>query len=327
MGGSETDGLRLEITTRPHARLVGEFYHEYARAFVLPDERESLAGFRVCLGLNGERGEALRKRFGSSVEHIGVLRDASGTIAAGMNFICFPMPALGPGLAQVMTVHSIYVFVTSDWRRRGLLRRIYATMEGVARSAGAAHGLAKDAALVFIGEQNDPFRMTPAAFARDTGASGLDQFDRLAIWGRLGARVLTYPYVQPALSARSAPDTTLFLRVLFRDEGGAGEAPRPLDARILREHLRRFFAITVLKGRADPDKLPEVAAQEKLLDGLIATGRPVLAHRMPGAATLRTWKARAAKVLRERPGEDEQTIGALLGIPSVPESLTAAVRA
>lgn len=306
-----TGDVRMEVTARPYARLVAEFYSEYARAFVLPNERESLAGFRKCLSLNGLPGEKLHRRFGPSREYIGVLRAASGEIAAGMNFICFPMPAFG----DLMTIHSIYVFIVPAWRGHGLLRRIYRGMEQVARDFGAGHGLSPHAALIFIGEQNDPFRMTLDAFRQDTGLTGLNQFDRLAIWGRLGARVLAFPYVQPALSSHTAPDETLLLRVLYPTE--TASASDFFDPRVLREHLRRFIGITVLKGRCDPDTLPEVAAQMGILEDAIAAARPILAYPMAAEPVLTQWKARVSAILGDPMCGGSTTIGSRLEIASV----------
>jgi hypothetical protein len=80
----------------------------------------------------------------------------------------------------------------------------------VVRGYAAEHGLATDSALIFFGEQNDPFRMTLSAFQRDTSAIGLNQFDRIAIWRELGARVLAFRCIPTALSTRSNPDPTLF---------------------------------------------------------------------------------------------------------------------
>ena len=325
MQKSDIRQFNVEITTQPYARLVRTFYDEYTHAFVLPDERESLSGFRICLSLNGQKGDVLHKDFGPSREYVGVLRGPEGEVAAGMNFICFPMPALG----DVATVHSMYVFVTRAWRGRGLLRHVYQAMEHVARGYGAEHGIGTDTPLIFFGEQNDPFRMTLDAFKRDTRASGLDQFDRIAIWRRLGARALIFPYVQPALSAGGAADPTLFLRVLFRDEVGQADPPsvRHLDPRILREHLRRFFGITVLKGRCEPGSLAEIAAQESLLARAIAAGDPIITVRLPADEVLDEWKANIAKLSRQTDRGETVQVGTLLGISSVPETLVGRVGA
>jgi GNAT superfamily N-acetyltransferase len=313
------DGFELDVTTRHDARLIEEFYQHYATAFVLPDERESLPGFRRCLALNHAAGDTLHARYGPSREFIAVMRDRRGQVVAGLNFICFPMPEF----ADTLSVHSIYVFVVPAWRGRGLLRRIYQRMDRLGRAYGVEHGLTPGAALVFIGEQNDPFRMTLDAFRTDTEATGLNQFDRMARWGRLGARVLDFNYVQPALSDESAPDRTLFLRALFRDEERAGERPpvRELDPGVLREHLSRFFAITVLKGEREPDRQPEILTQMAVLDEAAATGRSILARAMPRPEILDLWKGQSADLLRGSGHPGDTVIGPLLGIASTPEAL------
>src|SRR3546814_13890093 len=69
----------------------------------------------------------------------------------------------------------------------------------------------------------------------------MDQYDRLAIWGRRGARVVDFPYVQPPLSAENAPNNELILSVIGRSEEN-------LPAALLRSHLNGFFGISLAKG-------------------------------------------------------------------------------
>jgi GNAT superfamily N-acetyltransferase len=287
---------------------------------VLPAERESRAGFRACLSLNGAPGEALHARLGPSREHIALLRDAGGTIAAGMNFICFPMDAAG----GTMTVHTTYVFVAPAWRGRGLLRRVYRTIEDVARDYGRQCGMPDDMTVLFVGEQKDPFRMTLGAFRAADNAYGLDAFDRLAMWGQLGARVLLFRYIQPPLMASGTPDATLFLRVLFREELGSAApdpAVRGIDPRVLKEHLRRFFGISVAKGSYDPDHLPEVRGQMEDLDACAAGNRTVSALMMPDVPRMTEWKRTARTALAANPRLSGATLGALLGIASVQDAI------
>ncbi|MFC5345274.1 hypothetical protein ACETK8_04240 [Brevundimonas staleyi] len=112
--------------------------------------------------------------------------------------------------------------------------------------APAVLGLGPDAPApaIFI-EQNDPLRLTAEEYAADTEHSGLDQIDRLAIWARVGARVVDFPYVQPALSAGQQPDD----RLIYAAVDYPGEA---VDAALLHDHLQSFFGISVLKGAAEP---------------------------------------------------------------------------
>jgi hypothetical protein len=99
--------------------------------------------------------------------------------------------------------------------------------------------------------------MSPEAYAEDTAHAGIDQFDRLLVWARAGARVLDFPYVQPGLSADQPADDSLVLTEL-------DPASDRLDAGILAGHLQRFFAISVAKGAATGG-VREVEAQLSLL--------------------------------------------------------------
>jgi hypothetical protein len=84
--------------------------------------------------------------------------------------------------------------------------------------------------------------MSLADYQRDTAHSGLDQVERLHMWARLGALIVDFPYVQPALSAEQEADDTLLYSVL-------GARSDTLDACLLLAHLERFFSISVLKGQ------------------------------------------------------------------------------
>ena len=78
----------------------------------------------------------------------------------------------------------------------------------------------------------------------------------------MGATLLDWPYVQPALSAGQQDDRTLAYAVL---DAGADRLPAPL----VLWHLERFFAISVLKG-ADLPSSPSASQQVRALQRLAA---------------------------------------------------------
>jgi GNAT superfamily N-acetyltransferase len=228
--------LRLQVTDRGDGPVFERFFAGYDRAFVLPDEKESREGLSECLALNhGAAYAELVGRYGPFRELCLVAETADGAPVGGANFIA--MPADAPGMA---TANLNYIYIDPQSRGRGYLRRLVeAVKETAATLFEPTH--ARLHPLVFI-EQNDPFKMSAEDYARDTALTGLDQVDRLRIWARLGARVVDFPYVQPALSDDQAPDDSPIYAVLGAD------GPR-LDPAILQEHLSRFFGISVLKGQ------------------------------------------------------------------------------
>lgn len=118
--------------------------------------------------------------------------------------------------------------------------------------------------LMFI-ENNDPFRLSDEQYRLDTEMSGVDQFDRLAIWARAGALVVDHPYVQPPLSADQDADKTLVLSVI-------GSTALSLSACLLHDHLKSFFGVSVLKGLVDPTEDPETASQLATLSARCTKG-------------------------------------------------------
>lgn len=235
---STPSGLRILASVSAQSPVVQKFYEGYDRAFVLPNEREELAGFIECLELNdGAAFQRLARMYGPFREVVFVAFDAAtNDYVGGGNFIAYPLLRPQPSLALNLN----YVFVNPTARRQGYFAKI---VQSVVPTAQAFfHDAPPLPARVFI-EQNDPFKMTAEAYARDTEYTGLDQFTRLAMWQRLGAKIIDFDYVQPPLSAQQEPDTTLVYAVL-------GENADTLDACVLHDHLMRFFGISVIKGRS-----------------------------------------------------------------------------
>lgn len=250
------DGVRVTATADPQSPVLHRFFEGYDRAFILPDEREEFDGFVQCLALNATHRNAYHRRH---CEIAMTFEDAHGVLLGGANFLA----ATTAGKASIpATIALNYVYVEAAARGRGLLRHILADVRSTALTvldldpAGAAP-------VLFI-EQNDPLRLTPEAYAADSAHSGLDQVDRLTIWARIGARVVDFPYVQPALSADQSPDDGLIYAAI-------GYPHDTMPALLLRDHLQSFFGISVLKGEAEAPDGP--AARQ--LAALAARNDPV----------------------------------------------------
>jgi len=264
------NGQIIECTTEAASPLVAEFFAGYDAAFVLPNEKEDLPGFVACLALNsGAEYQRLSALYGPFREVVAIVRDpATGELAAGANFIVFP---LRTGGIELLSMNLNYVFVAAGHRRKGHFARLIASLPEIASgyftepSGDQAEGWPR--LHIFI-EQNDPLRMDPADYALDTAHSGIDQLQRIRLWAALGAHIIDFDYVQPGLSADQAPDHSLVYGVL-----GAGAAP--LDACLLREHLIRFFGISVLKGSTQPEDNDAAAPQLAALAGLCACDTPL----------------------------------------------------
>lgn len=253
-------GLKLSITVRPDSPVLTEFFAGYDKAFVLPDEKEDLDGFRACLALGqGSVRKALLARYGEHVEVVLVARDpATNDVIGGANFIAYPVAP------DIVAGNLNYVFVGHGARGQGYFRRLVSACEELMTQL---FDMPAARTLTFI-ELNDPFVLSDADYEADSQAAGVDQFDRVAIWSRLNARVLDFPYVQPPLSARQEADEGLIYAVL----GAARDAE--LDPAILGAHLERFFGVSVLKGQ-DPWTSPEARLQLEALGAMAIRGEGV----------------------------------------------------
>jgi len=255
------DGLLVQGTERPNSPILARFFEGYDRAFVLPNEREELEGFAACLALNPE----CRHRFGRVHRELVLVVNEreSGRLLGGANFLATGMGAR-PNHPPVAVALN-YVFVESAARGRGLARRILGAVAMLANRAVEQ----TDETLwpaIFI-EQNDPLKMSDADYAADTAHAGIDQIDRLQIWSRLGARLVDFPYVQPALSAEQRSDAGLAY--------AAVDFPAAhMDAAYLHDHLESFFGISVLKGK-DPAQDGVAEAQLACLRAMAQAGQTI----------------------------------------------------
>lgn len=234
-------GLRLSMTTAYRSETFARFYASYDRAFVLPDEKEDAEGFRAALDLNfGDGHRALTERFGPFWEIcLTAHDDRSGVFVGGANFLA--AHSVAPNGASIVTSNLNYIYTDVAARRGGYFHRFLSAIREAIDSLFEDAGPRTLSTLVFL-EQNDPLKLSPEQYALDTTVSGIDQFDRLYIWAKAGARIVLHPYVQPPLSDAQGPDETLIYSVL----GGGAE----IDACVLRNHLARFFEISVLKGKS-----------------------------------------------------------------------------
>lgn len=244
------NGVGVRASDDPDSPILPRFFSGYDRAFVLPDEREDLEGFKACLSLNRSHRHAFGR---THSELVALFEDAGGTLLGGANFLA---TAISHHPARTMaTIALNYVFVEEAARGRGLLRTILGGARQLALMALRLDPHGPPPAL-FI-EQNDPLRLTAEEYAADTTHSGTDQIDRLAIWSRVGARIVDFPYVQPALSAgQKADDGLIYAAVDYPGDS--------IDPGLLHDHLESFFGISVLKGAIDtPDGI--AGAQLKAL--------------------------------------------------------------
>ena len=249
------NGLTLRATDRGEGEVFDRFYAGFEKAFVLPNEKEDVAGFQACFDLNhGEDYRRLSALLGPYHE-VSVIAEEAGVEIGAANFIAMPIDA------ATVTANLSYIFINKGSRGKGNLGRLVAAVSELIAGLFGAHLQV----LVFI-EQNDPFRMPEEDYRRDTEFTGLDQIDRLRIWAKLGARVVDFAYAQPPLSNDQDVDDTLLLSVLGAETGR-------LDACILCGHLRRFFGVSVLKAAPLEANLAAREQVEQLANACAAGGK------------------------------------------------------
>ena len=234
-------------TSAADRELLSAFYKDlYIPAFPDADERESLDNIQRYL----ERKAA--DWYGPNNYHVHV-RLEDGELVGG---------AITDYLAGPNTGVIEFLVAAPARRGRGLGRRLLDAAETAlaadARAAGAA-GLR-----AVVAEMNDPFR---GGLALDS----MDPFTRLLIWSGWGYAGLDFPYVQPALSDRQRPVTSMLLA--WKPVGETGNAVASATVKqVLHEYMRWAMRID------QPQRSAEFAQMARYLDARTAVPLLPLDH-------------------------------------------------
>lgn len=181
----------------------------------------------------------LSERFGPFQQYWIEARQ-DGVSVGGVNFTVFKIDAY-----DLSSVHINYIFVSPAQRGKGIGRVLLEKVKEVS------------CADLFFCEQNSPDRMSSEEIERDLRLSGISATQRIRWWLRRGFRALDMDYIQPPLSEEKSPCTSMTLNVY-------PWYVRSLSAGLVREHLLRFYYLSVFKAGCD---LSEVEPYLAPLDG------------------------------------------------------------
>lgn len=266
-------GLRFEYLWEPDDPLLtNDFYPGYDQSFVIDSEKEELKGFTDCLALNmDDTCRQLTARHGPYREYVLVAYDKQGAVVGGANFLCLLLQDVTINGQAAITINLNYLFVLPTHRGKGYLRPILEACSHLSLETlrHAKSGLDTINESIVFFEQNDPVRMSLKDYEDDSQQSGLDQIQRIAIWAKIGARIIDIPYVQPALSANQEDDHNLLYCVI------CGDAATSLDPCLLKAHLERFFHISVFKNAMENAANPAANKQLTMLEMRCQQGKAI----------------------------------------------------
>lgn len=239
--------------TSQHRQFLARFHAYLDQAFPLPDEKETLSGYRrIWDFLESPQGQEQTRKW-SGVEEWVVLLEHQGQVVGGTNFCAIGRQSPGP-----MTTHGSFWFFLPPFQGKGWSKWLFGVIEQLmGRSFGSN--------MVLVYEMNDPLGMDAGKLVEDFQATGLHPVDRLAISMAWGDRVLDMEYVQPALGPDQEDETGLCLLV----RGG-----EQIPADLLLRHFEAFFTCSVLKGQ-DPWAIQGVARQLEALE-MLARQKPMI---------------------------------------------------
>lgn len=235
---SECDEL-LDLRGERDDPLMERFYQDvYLPAFPIPSEREDPTLWRDYL-YGARRDGPFEVHF--LIAGSGLRQPAARTICGGFIFVIYPRSGC---------VLLTYLVVDPRRRGQGLARRLFEAGLAIVERWAAERGQPVRA---ILGEINDPRRV---AAERDV----LDPWARLAIFERLGGRVVDVSYVQPELIPGQGRCDDLLL-VAFPRPGHSNNA---LPTAPLRDFLLEFYpALGVQNPAADPDLQRTLRALER----------------------------------------------------------------
>jgi GNAT superfamily N-acetyltransferase len=228
-------GYSYVISRKGDERLK-KVYSLYLKLFTLTEERESYEGFESVLELMDK--EFLFDTYGKWEEGWIVLEDPdSGIVIGALNFDNFSTPGhILSNYSISGTCHIIYLFVHPSFRKLGvgkiLLDLLYSRAEGFSQSKN----------VIYFCEQNNPELMDKSSYSKDKIGSEIDPKERLKWWENRGYHVLDFRYVQPSLEKGKKPCKWLTLNVRSEDRSC-------IPSEIIIEHLKRFFEISIFKGK------------------------------------------------------------------------------
>lgn len=227
------------------------------------DELENIEGFVRVMLRNSDPD--LQSRYNGFREKLIIVRDhENGEIVGGTNFGIY----LGDNAAErkVVTAQDSYVFVTPNYRRMGVAGAL-SELRFMESHFFAAQCGYPDVEVIAFSEQNNPLKMTAAQYARDC-AMAIDPVDRLKAWQRVGCMRLDFTYIQPALGEDQEAVEILDLHTHIEEDLRFKYAIEGLDAAIVKEHLRMFVELSVLKEEGTFSCDPHCRAMAAELDGM-----------------------------------------------------------
>jgi hypothetical protein len=230
------------------------FYDVYDKIFTIEEEKESYEGFEEVLDFNYD--QTLQRKFGPFKEVLLYCTTPDDKeVIGGINFSTYYSPYQLDKYRIFGTSHLFYLFVKPEYRFLNLgyyllLKARKYSESLIAEWAGIKeHHMKFDQnQIVVFCEQNYPEKMTPGQYWIDNLNSLTDQCDRLIWWYIQGFRRLKFDYVQPSLNPENEPCTYLSLNAKVESED-------TIPSGIILEHIRRIFAVSVLKGRELDDEI------------------------------------------------------------------------
>jgi hypothetical protein len=237
-----------------------DFYALYARVFTLEEEREPLEGLQTVLRLNDDA--ELQSSFGPFREVIVLILEQGRPEPIGAtNLILFAYPDTLDGYQG--SAHLNFICVDEERRGAAVAGLLLADLDARAIGFARRHSTNDQSGVFITIEQNDPKRMTAKELRQDARAALIDPYDRLEWWRRCGYRKLDFVYRQPPLSPkhRACEYLDLYIRNLKMNRRG----PTALPSDVLREHLRRYFFVSVGKFEIDMSGNAQWLQQEREL--------------------------------------------------------------
>lgn len=234
-------GLTYRTINKPQDSSFKEVYQLYETFFPLPEERESFEGFEQTIALNNS---IYQNMFGPLQEEWLVVYASDGCLLGGVNFSYYFVEADGIQVKNsFVSVQIMYLFVKAEYRSMGIASTLLDKIsQQIQNWVVCQYFDVPEDRIFFFCEQNAPEVMSVSDYFTDAIHALIDPCDRLLWWHKRGYRRLVVNYIQPALNVDSQPCTALTLNIQ--------SSQKYIEGYVIAEHLRRYFTISVLKGKS-----------------------------------------------------------------------------
>lgn len=269
--------VQFELITSPESPHIDTIYPIFETVFKNPLEKESADAIRFVLS-DGFKEQFEGKMGEFNTSFIVARNPGTDDFIGGILFNNYTLPKeISRRTGAKGTNHIEYIFVEPSYKKTGLGQALYNKMRHFSHNKfsgmdaeNALHRSERDSLiksgiyffadveapeLVFQNESKDWYTQKPELLA--------EQLLRLAWWDKMGFKRVDFPFIQSPLEEGMEPCRIFSINVKY--EGlPQFSLNGHISSDVVKEHIKKYLAINVLKGR-NPESDEHYVKQMEIL--------------------------------------------------------------